>query len=322
MVQTNNQSLRFIANGGVDFFTQKNSLFFPPELQFEPNDGELGTALLSNSDNTNLNLNGNFVHVYTPRGGGTVATTSAGVQFARRDQDISRIVGKNLVGGQQNVDAATDRQISEQRQRIKNLGYFLQEEFLTVGQKLLLTAGIRADQSSLNADAGKLYWFPKAAASYRFANATGFLTELKLRAAYGESGNEPTYGQIFTPLTATTNIGGLPGLVVQEPLARRTFGRNGSERSRVDSTPCWGTAPRVWKSRRIRRVSVTCWLRASCRPHRGSSRNSSTARSSAHVALRWALLSSRSSERTSPGWSGRRSPPTGARSPSLTCRHS
>ncbi len=215
MVQTNNQSLRFIANGGVDFFTQKNSLFFPPELQFEPNDGELGTALLSNSDNTNLNLNGNFVHVYTPRGGGTVATTSAGVQFARRDQDISRIVGKNLVGGQQNVDAATDRQISEQRQRIKNLGYFLQEEFLTVGQKLLLTAGIRADQSSLNADPGKLYWFPKAAASYRFANATGFLTELKLRAAYGESGNEPTYGQIFTPLTATANIGGLPGLVVQ-----------------------------------------------------------------------------------------------------------
>jgi TonB-linked SusC/RagA family outer membrane protein len=215
MVRTSNQALRFIVNGGVDFFTQKNSLFFPPELQFEPNDAEPGTSLLSNSDNTNLNLNGNLVHNYRPRGGGYVATTSAGVQFARRDLDISRIVGRNLIGGQENVDAATDRQLSQQRSRVKNLGYFLQEEFLTAGERLLLTAGIRADQSSLNADAGKLFWYPKAAVSYRFPHPTNFLTELKFRGAYGESGNEPLYGQLFTPLTATANIGGLPGLVVQ-----------------------------------------------------------------------------------------------------------
>ena len=96
----------------------------------------------------------------------------------------------------------------------KSLGYFLQEEFLARQDRLLLTAGIRADQSSLNADASKLFWYPKAAGSYRFLKPASFVDEFKLRLAYGESGQEPEYGQKFTPLDATKNVEGLPGIVV------------------------------------------------------------------------------------------------------------
>ena len=32
-------SVRALVTAGVDFFNQKNVLFAPPELQFEPNDG-------------------------------------------------------------------------------------------------------------------------------------------------------------------------------------------------------------------------------------------------------------------------------------------
>src|SRR6266550_1651963 len=50
-------SLRFLLYGGADQFSQENSLLFPAELQFEPiDDGEPGTALLSNSNNVNLNI--------------------------------------------------------------------------------------------------------------------------------------------------------------------------------------------------------------------------------------------------------------------------
>lgn len=213
-IQTPGSSLKFIANGGLDFFNQKNALFFPPELQFEPNDGLPGTSLLSKSDNTNLNLFGTAVHTWTPAGRGFRATTSAGVQFARRDLDIDRTTSRNLIGGQSNIDAATSIQTQQRRELIKNLGYFLQEEVLTLGERLLLTAGIRADQSSANHDASELFWYPKAAASYRFPDFLGPGGELKLRAAYGESGNEPVYGQIFTELTPTLNIGGRPGLVL------------------------------------------------------------------------------------------------------------
>jgi len=206
-------SLRAVLSGGADFFTQKNALLFPPELQFEPQDGLPGTSLLSKSDNLNLNLGSNLVHTYT--GGGFRATTSAGVQYARRDLDISRITSRNLIAGQPNVNSGTNVQVNEVRQLIVNLGAFAQEEVLLMNDRLLLTAGIRGDRSSLNANSHKYYLYPKAATSYLLArNGSGFVNELKLRGAYGESGNEPLYGQKFTPLTATNNIGGLPGLVV------------------------------------------------------------------------------------------------------------
>ena len=211
LVQSQSHSLRFIANGGLDFFNQKNSLFFPPELQFEPNDGLPGTSLLTKADNLNLNLGGTLVHTYT--GSGFTATTSAGIQHARRNLDINRTTSRNLVGGQSNVNAAVNIAVDQKRNLIKNLGYFAQEE-VVINDRLLLTAGVRADQSSANADAGKLFWYPKGAASYRFPGLFGNGSEFKLRAAYGQSGNEPDYGQIFTELAPTLNVGGFPGLVV------------------------------------------------------------------------------------------------------------
>ncbi|MEW5918862.1 MAG: SusC/RagA family TonB-linked outer membrane protein, partial [Gemmatimonadota bacterium] len=208
---TSSQSFRLSGTAAADYFAQKNSLFFPPELQFEDDDGQVGSSLLSNSDNLNLNFDLNAVHAWTPEN--LRATTSAGLQYVRRDLDISRIASRNLVGGQQNVDAGTTIAVGQNRQRVNNVGVFAQEEIQTLGDQLILTFGIRADQSSLNADAAKLYVFPKAAVAYRFPRVSLF-DELKLRAAYGESGNEPLYGQRFTPLTATINIGGLPGLIV------------------------------------------------------------------------------------------------------------
>ena len=212
MLQGERSSLKFTTTGGLDFFNQKNRLFFPPELQFEPNDGLLGTSLLTKSDNVNLNLQGGLIH--TLAGSGFRATTSGGVQYARRDLDIDRTTGRNLVGGQSNVDAATSIAKEQQRELIKDLGYFLQEEVLLADERLLLTAGIRADQSSLNSDADKLFWYPKAAASYRLPGLLGLGSEFKLRGAYGESGNQPRYGQKFTPIASTSSIGGLPGLVI------------------------------------------------------------------------------------------------------------
>jgi TonB-linked SusC/RagA family outer membrane protein len=213
-IQTTNSSLRLIANGGLDNFNQKNTLIFPPELQWVPPNGLRGTSALSKSDNTNLNLFGTVVHSFSPESKSFTATTSGGVQYARRSLDVHRTVGQGLVGGQTNVNAGTSIQVSEQRELAKYLGYFLQEEFLTMGERLLLTAGIRADQSSLNADASKLFYYPKGSASYRFPGFLGEGSELKIRAAYGESGNEPTYGQIFSPVSSTSNINGLPSLVV------------------------------------------------------------------------------------------------------------
>ncbi len=211
--RTPTQELRFTAAGGADFFAQKNDLLFPPELQFEGDDGQPGTSLLSNSDNLNLNAGLNGVHIWTP--GRLIATTSFGTTYGQRDLSTSRFVARNLVAGLEIINASTSVQVREARQFVKDISYFAQEEVLMLDEKLLLTAGVNADRSSVNSDDEKLYIYPKVAGSYRFVQPFGFLNEVKVRAAYGESGNQPLYGQKFTPLTATSNLNGLPVLVVQ-----------------------------------------------------------------------------------------------------------
>ncbi|HEX9893069.1 MAG TPA: TonB-dependent receptor plug domain-containing protein, partial [Gemmatimonadales bacterium] len=212
-ITTERSSLELSAIGGVDYFIQKNSIFSPPNLQFEDDDRLLGTSLLSNSDNLNLNLTGNAVHNY--RGGGFNARTSAGLTYAEREADINRIESRDLIAGQPNVSAGTSVRVREIRTLIKNFGFFLQEELLLLNERLQLTGGIRADQSSLNADASALYYYPKAAASYRIENTgSSWFDEVKFRAAFGQTGNEPLYGQRFTPLNSTLNLGGIAGTVV------------------------------------------------------------------------------------------------------------
>jgi TonB-linked SusC/RagA family outer membrane protein len=213
--QSETQTLRFNVLGGVDYFIQENDLFFPPELNFEGDDGEPGTVLLSNTHSLNLNVGANAVHGYSPSSAAFTATTSLGMSYADRDQDLSRITSRNIVGGLDIVSAGTNVQVIGQRQRVETVSLFAQEEVLMLDDRLLLTAGINADQTSANSDDKKLYFYPKAAGSYRFVSPISAVDELKLRAAYGESGNQPLFGQKFTPLTATQNIAGLPALVTQ-----------------------------------------------------------------------------------------------------------
>lgn len=201
--------LRVIGIAGADYFSQENSLLFPPELQFERIGGQPGTSLLSNSNNLNINLSGNVVYEFTPEDGAFSATTSAGIQYETRDLRTARIVSNNLSGGLGIVSAGTNIGVTELRLRVEDLGFYVQEEVLTMQDRLLLTAGIRADQSSNNGDPNDLFFYPKLASSYRLSDG------LKVRIAYGESGNQPLYGQKFTPVSPRQNIEGLPTLVVQ-----------------------------------------------------------------------------------------------------------
>ncbi|MEX2583164.1 MAG: SusC/RagA family TonB-linked outer membrane protein [Gemmatimonadota bacterium] len=210
-------SLNFQTNFGADYFTQKNSLFAPPELQFEQpgfdSNNDRGTSLLSTSGNLNLNGNANLIHSFAPSAGMT-ATTSGGLQYVDQDLNISRIAGENLIGGQRHVDAATSVQVQQRRQRVQTLGLYLQEELLLLDERMLLTGSVRADRSTANAAPADFFFYPKASASYRIPELGTALDELKFRVAYGESGNQPLFGQKFTALEATNNIQGLPALVI------------------------------------------------------------------------------------------------------------
>ena len=64
----------------------------------------------------------------------------------------------------------------------------------------------------------KFYVFPKTGAAYRFPDLFGVGSDLKLRAAYGETGGQPQFSQKFTTLS-TSVIGGSVGTNVSSAKA-------------------------------------------------------------------------------------------------------
>jgi len=209
-------NLQFIGVGGVDYFQQDNNLVSPPELQFEPSDGLPGTVVLSKSSNRNLNAALNMIYRLNPSGteGGAEWTTSAGVQFEERKPFVTQIIGRTLLPGQESPQQTVSQSVTSKLEPVRDLGLFAQEEVLLANRRLLLTAGIRADRSSQYGNTGKYFVYPKLAASYRFTNPFGGVDAIKLRGAYGQTGNRPSRFDAKDLTDTTGTIGGLFGTYI------------------------------------------------------------------------------------------------------------
>ena len=194
--------------GGLDIFNQNNKLNSPPSAYFEPADGYPGTIVNTNVTSQYANVNVTGVHRYTASP--FTATTSFGLRHEYRNSDAAYDRGRTIPQGAQNIGLAAFQDLTENRLRVYDLGVFAQEEFLTLQERLLLTAAINAERSSLNGNANKFYAFPKAAASYRLPITLPQTDEVKLRFAYGKAGNQPTFGQAYTALP-TSLYGGQQG---------------------------------------------------------------------------------------------------------------
>ena len=219
LVSNETNRLTIIAPVGVDFFNQSNRIFSPPALFFEPADGLPGTALDGQSRGFSLNAGANAVwnHEFS----GSSLATSVGLGYETRDVKINRTIGQDLTAGKNKTDAGVQVNTQEQRAKIEDFGFYGQAEWVGVDDRLLLTGMVRFDQSSANGNTTELFIFPKGAASYRIfdgSNPDNMFAELKVRAAYGQSGNQPLCDvrdgcQKFTSLQIDRNIEGNAGLV-------------------------------------------------------------------------------------------------------------
>jgi TonB-dependent starch-binding outer membrane protein SusC len=66
-----------------------------------------------------------------------------------------------------------------------------------------LTAGVTGERSTNDGDIDQFYAYPRYSGSYRIPQFVGFIDEVKLRAAYGQSGNLAPYGAKYTPFPPT-----------------------------------------------------------------------------------------------------------------------
>ncbi len=205
------QSFRLVFGGGLDTFDQNNQVWAPNELFFEQVAAQPGVAVQTNGRSFIDNLNVNGIHSWN--GSLFSATTSFGLQYEYTRLHTSQILTRNLLPGQQNVNQGTNTTPTENLTRDRTIALYGQEEVSLFDDRLKLQGGLRAERSSVNGNTDKYFVYPKVSGSYRFIGLLGEGSEVKLRAAYGETGNQPLFGQKFTNLT-TPQLGGQQGVAV------------------------------------------------------------------------------------------------------------
>jgi TonB-dependent starch-binding outer membrane protein SusC len=217
-------TVRLLANFGVDSFDQKNDVVSPNELIFEPRfDGLAGTKIDAGTTNLNWNFGTGVVWNYHPKTAKFRNALSGGFTYESVDLNSVYVVAQNLIAGQPSVDSSTAVSIQQNRLRTKESGVYAQNEIALMDDRLSFLGGLLTEHSSLNGDSDKYFVYPKFAAVYSLippskdGEKSPFFSRfeaLRVRAAYGEAGNRPNYGQKFTALNATANIEGNGGVLI------------------------------------------------------------------------------------------------------------
>ncbi|HEX2091272.1 MAG TPA: SusC/RagA family TonB-linked outer membrane protein [Longimicrobiaceae bacterium] len=123
----------------------------------------------------------------------------------RNARDFRRqyVEGINFIApGVFQLDNTLDRNPDNYEYKIRSESFFGQAQINLLDQ-LFLTAALRNDGFSTFGESQRRHWYPKASAAWTFSETLGledrlsFLSSGKLRAAWGQAGNEPpVYGTI------------------------------------------------------------------------------------------------------------------------------
>jgi TonB-linked SusC/RagA family outer membrane protein len=208
MLATARQNVDFTTTAGIDAYNQADKVVSPSNSYFEQGNANPGTLFNGNANVRFATLTGSLAHRFTASA--FTATTSAGFRQERRQSDQTQITGRGLpFPGVESIGRAVQVFPDEFLTLVKDFSYFVQEEFLTLNERLLLTAGVNAERSSNNGNETKFYGYPKFSASLRSPWVPPTVGDMKLRVAYGRAGNFPTAGRFtFATTVFDEGIGG------------------------------------------------------------------------------------------------------------------
>lgn len=149
-------------------------------------------------------------------------TTSVGLQYHDQRLNGNRAFGARLLAGTESLNGANARfAVSEENQEVVTIGYYVQEQ-LSWRDRLFANAALRADDNSaFGTDFGYTY-YPAAGLSWVVSEEPFFpviplVQQIRLRAAYGESGQRPGFRQaqqFFDPVAVNVRGSEVPGFTV------------------------------------------------------------------------------------------------------------
>ncbi|OAB80475.1 SusC/RagA family TonB-linked outer membrane protein [Cochleicola gelatinilyticus] len=209
-----NNRIKFSNSVGIDYLSNETFVYVPETHQAQQGLGaSAGFIAQGKNSFTQFNTQSAFVWDHDALDGDLALTSQVGLAYLYQESNLVNARGTGLAAGQTNVTLSANQTTAQGLSEQKEVGYFGQVEG-NYKDQFIGTLGYRFDKSTLNGGPNKLYGFPKASLAINLANFDFWSLEavnlVKLRAAYGETGNSANFGSTFTSLAAS-NIGGTIG---------------------------------------------------------------------------------------------------------------
>ena len=225
IISVGTSRLALDAQGGFDFIDANSIVHFPEFMQFQSTQAFPGIVV--HGENRSLNTNLQAFLVFTAQVGGNYGdiNLTSQVGWTRFTSEIaaSEIQGTGLLPGQTNTDNAAQIATNQNFAETTEVGFAAQQE-MNWEDRVIATVGVRYDRSTLNLDQDEYTLYPKASLAVNLANFEFWNIEqvnlLKLRAAYGETGGVPLFGNTFTTLGTGTigdRVGALAPVASVDP---------------------------------------------------------------------------------------------------------
>ncbi len=196
--------LKGTARAGLDLNNRYDQTLTPPNKLYYNQTTIEGSRFQQRSEILNYSLNGtltgsfNLPHQLT-------SNTSVGVQYLDNKLFATSASGAILLPGTASLGGTSARfAINEVNNRVRTIGAYIEQRF-GWRDKLFGTLGMRADDNSAFGPAALVVKYPSASLSYVISEEAwfprlSFLDQLRVRSAYGQSGQRPGFRQAFTTL--------------------------------------------------------------------------------------------------------------------------
>jgi TonB-linked SusC/RagA family outer membrane protein len=205
-------------DAGVDYADRIDQQFCQRGTCADVGTTRLGFVIDDRAALRTITTNANATATFQPREW-LGSRTTVGVQWVNNSLDRNGAQSYNLTPGGSTLRAGATQVVNDTSVASKTLGLFAEEQ-VTVRDRLYLTAALRTDQNSAFGTNFQRVFYPKASVSYVISDEDwfpkpGFLSNLRLRAAYGASGVQPGPNDAllyYTPTTANIAATDQPGV--------------------------------------------------------------------------------------------------------------
>ncbi len=221
-VQLNHTPLKWFThrlNVGVDDVNEELDVIRPfltgfPARFFSPTTAQGGRALTKREVTlTTVDYAGSAT---APLSSSIGTKTSVGLQFYRKFEKTATVTGTRFPApGVTTVSSAAVRDGNETFVENKTIGIYAQEQ-ISFNDRIFLTAAIRADDNSAFGDDFNIVTYPKVSAAWMVSDESfwglDFFSTLRLRGAFGKSGQQPDQFAALRSYQAVAGPGGTPAV--------------------------------------------------------------------------------------------------------------